>query len=133
QAESLDLGALVAELLPLLRRLIGERVSVMPDVEPGLWPVAADPIQLEQAIINLAINARDAMPDGGTLYIGLRNRSLPDGERREHYMVRPADYVEVIVRDSGVGMDEETRQRMFEPFYTTKPKGKGTGLGLPSV
>lgn len=133
QAESLDLGALVAELLPLLRRLIGERVSVVPDVEPGLWQVAADPIQLEQAVINLAINARDAMPEGGTLYLGLRNRSLPDGERREHYMVRPSDYVEVIVRDTGIGMDEATRQRMFEPFFTTKPKGKGTGLGLPSV
>ncbi len=133
QAESLDLGALVAELLPLLRRLIGERVSVVPDVEPGLWQVAADPIQLEQALINLAINARDAMLDGGSLYIGLRNRSLPAGERREDYTVRAGDYVEVIVRDTGTGMDEATRQQMFEPFFTTKPKGKGTGLGLPSV
>ncbi len=133
QAEPLDLGAMFESLLSLVGRVIGERIVIASDAQPGLWPVVADPVQVEQSLVNLAINARDAMPEGGTLHVHVRNHPCPEGELRDGYVVLPGDYVQVVVRDTGVGMDETTRKRMFEPFFTTKPKGKGTGLGLSSV
>jgi len=128
-----DFVAMLDGLLLLVRRVIGEGITVRSDPEPGLWPVLADPSQVEQSIVNLAINARDAMPDGGTLRIVARNAPRPDGERRPDGEVRPGNYVQIVVSDNGTGMDAATRERMFEPFFTTKPHGKGTGLGLSTV
>ncbi len=129
---SVNLPALLQEVLPLLRRLATERVAVVVDAAPDTWPVMMDPGPLEQVLVNLVINARDAMPKGGTLTITTVNhdaRSLPLVEEQE---VPAADWVEVIVADTGVGIAPETLPLIFEPFYTTKPRGKGTGLGLAS-
>jgi signal transduction histidine kinase len=133
QPEKIDVAQLVKDTLIFLRRLVGEHVRIDSEFGEDIWPVVADPVQVEQALINLAVNARDAMPDGGRLEITLRNAPRPEGEKRPDHEVQPGDYVQIIVRDTGVGMDDATRARMFEPFFTTKPKGKGTGLGLASV
>jgi len=133
QTNQFDFTGMLENLLLLVRRVIGENITVTSDAEPGLWPVLADPSQVEQSILNLAINARDAMPDGGTLQIAARNAPRPNGERRVDGDVRPGDYVQITVSDTGTGMDKSTRSRMFEPFFTTKPHGKGTGLGLSTV
>ena len=133
QASQFDLAPMVDNLLLLIRRVIGENITVTFDAEKGLWPILADPVQVEQSIVNLAINARDAMPDGGTLSILATNLSRPRGERRGDVEVRPGEYVQITVADTGAGMDEATKARMFEPFFTTKPTGQGTGLGLSSV
>ncbi len=133
QTNQFDFTVMLENLLLLVRRVIGEHITVTSQAEPGLWPVLADPAQVEQSIINLAINARDAMPDGGTLQIVARNAPRPNGERRPDGDVRPGTYVQITVSDNGTGMDEATRARMFEPFFTTKAHGKGTGLGLSTV
>ena len=133
QANQFDFAPMVDNLLLLIRRVIGENIAVTFDAEKGLWPILADPVQVEQSIVNLAINARDAMPDGGTLSILATNLSRPRGERRGDVEVRPGEYVQITVADTGSGMDEATKARMFEPFFTTKPTGRGTGLGLSSV
>jgi signal transduction histidine kinase/CheY-like chemotaxis protein len=133
QANQFDLVPMLDNLLVLVRRVIGENITVTFDAEPGLWPILADPVQVEQSIVNLAINSRDAMPDGGALAILARNLSRPRGEHRGDVEVRPGDYVQITVTDSGIGMDEATRARVFEPFFTTKPHGQGTGLGLSTV
>jgi len=133
QTNHFDFAVMLENLLLLIRRVIGEHIKVTSKAEPGLWPVLADPAQVEQSIVNLAINARDAMPDGGTLQVTARNAPLPGGERRPDGDIRPGDYVQIIVTDSGTGMDETTKAHMFEPFFTTKPQGKGTGLGLSTV
>jgi two-component system, cell cycle sensor histidine kinase and response regulator CckA len=125
----LDLNAIIARMEKLLRRLIGEDVQLLTELEPRLPGVKADPTQVEQVLLNLAVNARDAMPDGGTLTIrtGL---ALLDGERPE---LRPGPHALLAVTDTGCGMDEATRARVFEPFFTTKDVGRGTGLGLATV
>ena len=133
QTNQFDFVVLLENLLLLVRRVIGADIAVVAKAEPGLWPVLADPAQVEQSIVNLAINARDAMPDGGTLRIEASNAPRPDGERRPDGDVRPGNYVQIVVADTGTGMDEVTRTRMFEPFFTTKPQGRGTGLGLSTV
>ena len=133
QTHHVDLAAMLDSLSQLIRRVIGETIAVTTETDAAVWPILADPVQVEQAIINLAINARDAMPNGGTLRITARNTTLADGERRADGEVKPGDYVRVTVADTGVGMDEATRTRMFEPFFTTKPHGQGTGLGLSTV
>ena len=133
QTNQFDFAVLLENLLLLVRRVIGADIAVVAKAEPGLWPVLADPAQVEQSIVNLAINARDAMPDGGTLRIEASNAPRPDGERRPDGDVRPGNYVQIVVADTGTGMDEVTRTRMFEPFFTTKPQGRGTGLGLSTV
>jgi nitrogen-specific signal transduction histidine kinase/ActR/RegA family two-component response regulator len=133
QADHLDFATMQDNLLSLIRRVIGENITVTTQSDPDLWPILADPVQVEQSILNLAINARDAMPHGGTLQITARNAPRPDGERRPDGDVRPGDYVQITVIDTGIGMDEATRARMFEPFFTTKPQGQGTGLGLATV
>ena len=132
-ADPMDFRSLLGQLLPLARNAVGEDVTVSTQIGEELWPILADPVQLEQSILNLAINARDAMPKGGTLQIAARNAPRPNGERRPDADVKPGDYVQITVTDSGVGMDEATRTRMFEPFFTTKAPGKGTGLGLSTV
>jgi PAS domain S-box-containing protein len=124
----LSLNAVVKNVEELLVRSIGEHVQLATELAPGLWPVKADPGQLEQVLVNLAVNARDAMPGGGTLTIDTSNfgESAPGA-------LTPGRFVRMGVRDTGMGMPKDVIARAFEPFYTTKPKGEGTGLGLATV
>jgi len=117
----------------MLKRLIGEDVELSAVVPPGLGRVCADPGQLEQVIVNLAVNARDAMPSGGALVIELKNADVDLALAAEHVGLSPGAYVTVDVRDTGAGIPPAVLRRIFEPFYTTKEVGKGTGLGLSTV
>jgi PAS domain S-box-containing protein len=125
--------ALMHGMVDLIRRTVGPKIVVEEQMRDGAWAVRCDPHQLESALLNLAINARDAMPDGGTLIIATRDVSLSASEVVGHEGARPGNYVEITIADSGAGMDEATRMRAFEPFFTTKPPGKGTGLGLSQL
>jgi two-component system cell cycle sensor histidine kinase/response regulator CckA len=132
--EVLDLNAIVAGLLPMLPRVIGEHIETTTSLAPDLRRVKADPSRMEQVVINLVLNARDAMPMGGHLAIETANVQLDEDRiARERLTLAPGAYVMLGIRDTGSGMDAETRDRVFEPFFTTKAKGKGTGLGLPTV
>jgi PAS domain S-box-containing protein len=128
----LDLKALLADLDSLVRRVIGEDVHLVTASDPDLWPVKADPGQVEQVVLNLVVNARDAMPTGGRLTIETRNVELDESYARGHAGAGSGPHVLLAVTDSGVGMDAATQARMFEPFFTTKGE-KGTGLGLATV
>jgi signal transduction histidine kinase/CheY-like chemotaxis protein len=129
----IDLAAHLPELIPLLRRTLGEHIDVRFVDSAGLWPAMADPAQLESAVLNLALNARDAMPGGGRLTIELANKVLDEPYARAHSEVTPGDYVMVAVSDTGHGMTPDIVARVFEPFFTTKTEGRGTGLGLAMV
>jgi PAS domain S-box-containing protein len=131
QAVALD--QLVEETKNMLQRLIGEDVKLVTEVWPGLTPVLADRTQVEQILVNLVVNGRDAMPSGGTITIELRNIELDKVGVAAHPGLAPGDYVEMSIADTGAGMDSETASRVFEPFFTTKENGKGTGLGLATV
>ena len=120
-------------LSDLVHRTIGETISFETVLGAGLWRVEADPNELEAAIINLAVNARDAMPDGGKLTIETANAHVDEAYASRHAEVVPGHYVAVSVSDTGTGMDRHTIEQAFEPFFTTKPVGKGTGLGLSQV
>lgn len=129
----LDLNDLLGEVEKLLTRSLGEHVELEANLDKEAWPVMADPGQLEQVFVNLAVNARDAMPQGGELVIETTNTTL-DAEFCElHGVEAPGPYVRVVISDSGSGMSPEIVARAFEPFYTTKPKGEGTGLGLATA
>jgi hypothetical protein len=117
----------------LLNRSLGETISVETVRGAGLWKIEADPNALESAILNLAVNARDAMPQGGRLTIETMNAYIDETYAVSHAEVVPGQYVLISVSDTGIGMDSETIRRAFEPFFTTKPIGQGTGLGLSQV
>ncbi len=129
----LDLNAAVEGVAVMLRRLIGEHIEIVTEFEPQLWGVLADPGQLEQVIVNLAVNARDAMLEGGRLRIETSNVVLDEAFLRDHPGSVAGPHVLLAVHDEGVGMDPETQAHIFEPFFTTKDKSKGTGLGLATV
>jgi signal transduction histidine kinase/CheY-like chemotaxis protein len=133
QPRPLDLGEVVARMSTLLQRLIGEDVELKVRTRGPLGTVRADPAQMEQVIVNLAVNARDAMPGGGALDVELANAQLDETNTRGRPGMAPGAYVALSVTDNGQGMDEETQARIFEPFFTTKDPGKGTGLGLATV
>ena len=129
----LDLNTVVAAAGKMLQRLIGEDVDLVTVLAPDLGAVKVDPGQVEQVVMNLAVNARDAMPEGGKLTIATANAELESTHTQEHSVVGAGAYVLLSVSDTGIGMDDRTRARIFEPFFTTKEKGKGTGLGLATV
>ncbi|PYO96969.1 MAG: hypothetical protein DMD60_08460 [Gemmatimonadetes bacterium] len=129
----LDLNAVVANMDRMLRRLLGEDVELATSLEPAAGAVNADPGQLEQVLLNLAVNARDAMPGGGRLSIGTTRFTLLEEHVERRHRMPAGDYVCLVVADTGVGMDETTQAHLFEPFFTTKEVGKGTGLGLATV
>jgi PAS domain S-box-containing protein len=131
--EVLSVNKLVATMSDLMRRTIGEAIFVDTVLAGGLWPTLADSNQLENAVINLAINARDAMPDGGKLTIETANTHLDDAYARMNDDVQPGQYVGIFITDTGTGMAPETAAQAFEPFFTTKEMGQGTGLGLSQV
>ena len=132
EPQRIDIVALIAGMSDLTRRTLGETIHVAAETEPGLWPVDIDPNQLESAILNLAVNARDAMPEGGRLTLRARNVAVAvQGPHPED--PQPGDWVVIEVVDTGVGIPEDVQAKVFEPFFTTKPHGKGTGLGLSQV
>lgn len=128
QVSVIDVASLMPGLLELMRRTLGERVNVILQAEQDVWPIQVDRAQFEAALLNLAVNARDAMPDGGDLSISVRTQVLEEGKTE-----RPGEYVVISVSDTGIGMPPEILDRVFEPFFTTKESGKGTGLGLSMV
>ena len=132
-AKPVDTAALVQGMAELLRRTLGEQVRLRIEAPPDCWHALTDPNQLESAILNLAINARDAMPDGGQLTVAADNISLSPEASRAIVHLDPGDYVTIAVKDTGVGISDDAIERVFEPFFTTKPAGQGTGLGLSMV
>ena len=133
EPEIVNLGHLMTEVLPMVRRAVGEKVSVEYVTSGGLWNTTIDATQFQTAVLNLAINGRDAMPDGGKLTIEVANAALDDAYAASHPEVEPGQYVMFAITDTGKGMDAATSMRALDPFFTTKPVGEGTGLGLPQV
>jgi PAS domain S-box-containing protein len=133
QAHHLDLNAVVTRTASILQRVLGDDVALKSVLADGLWDALADPSQVEDAILNLAVNARDAMPNGGELVIETSNAVLDENYAAQNVEVAPGEYVAISITDSGNGMPPEVLERVFEPFFTTKEVGRGTGLGLSMV
>lgn len=134
QPKTIDVNALVSEMSIMLKRLIGEDIEFSTLLSPDIGSIKADRSQMEQVLMNLAVNARDAMPDGGLLTVETKMVSLEAAMYESHHSgIRKGDYVMLAISDTGVGMDKDTQERVFEPFFTTKEKAKGTGLGLATV
>jgi len=133
QPKPLNLNSLISDVRDMLRRLVGEDIELITSLEPSLGQVLADPGQIHQVLMNLAANARDAMPGGGRLTIATANVTFGSGHAAAPAGLKTGPYVKLAVSDSGVGMPEEVRQHIFEPFFTTKGEGEGTGLGLATV
>jgi PAS domain S-box-containing protein len=133
QPRVIDLNTVVADFHAMVSRLLGERIRLSLRLDEGLGRVQADPGQVEQVLMNLVVNARDAMPSGGAIRMETRNVDLDERYVEEHVGAHPGPHVLLAVTDDGVGMDEETRRHIFEPFFTTKGKGRGTGLGHATV
>jgi PAS domain S-box-containing protein len=133
ELQVLNLNDVVGRLEPMLRRLIGELIELETSLAADLWTVGVDASQMEQVIVNLVVNARDAMPDGGTLSIETTNVELDEAFAASHVDAQPGEHVLLTVRDSGVGMDDDALAHLFEPFFTTKQRGRGTGLGLALI
>jgi PAS domain S-box-containing protein len=133
EPQVLDLNELVQDLNRMLRRIMGEDIEFVTELASDLWPVKVDPSQLEQVIMNLVVNARDAMPSGGRLTISTSNTVLDEADTASLVDVQAGEYTLLSVQDTGIGMDDEVKSHLFEPFFTTKDRGQGTGLGLPTV
>jgi len=133
ELQQLDVAARIFDIVRTLRRLLPENIEIECETEPDSGSAEADPGALEQMLLNLATNARDAMPEGGVLHVHVRRAHLDEEDRPLHAWIEPGPFVCVVVSDTGVGMDEETLKLVLEPFFTTKPPGVGTGLGLPMV
>jgi len=133
RSETIDLNAIVADIQNLLARTIGEHIELVVDAAPNVPAIRADQGQLEQVLVNLAVNARDAMPDGGTLTIETKTIELDESYAHQHPGTQAGGHVELSVSDTGTGMSSEVVEHIFEPFFTTKPKGAGSGLGLATV
>jgi len=133
EPSNIDLNQAVIETLSLLEKVMGAHIRITAKLSPYLAVVRADPVQVEQVLMNLCLNARDAMPDGGSLVVETSNISLSEEECASQPLARPGAYAIISVKDTGTGMDAATLERIFEPFFTTKEQGKGTGLGLATV
>ncbi len=131
--ETIEINTVVTAMERLLRRVISEDISVESILDPQLWSVRADPTQIEQILVNLIVNARDAMPRGGRITIRTTNAELSEAYAQRHEEVQPGEYVMLAVSDTGIGMDKDTQAHIFEPFFTTKGPEQGTGLGLSTV
>src|SRR6202035_2742906 len=129
----LDLNAVVADSEKMVRRLVGEDIDLVTILDPALGQVKTDLGQMEQVLLNLVVNARDAMPQGGKITIETTNVVLDETYCRSHPEIEPGRYIMLAVSDNGCGMDEQTKAHIFEPFFTTKEPGKGTGLGLAMI
>jgi len=133
EAEVLNVNDTVTEIDKMLRRIIGEDINLQTSLAPELWAIKIDPSQIEQIIVNLGVNARDAMPTGGQLAIVTTNVELPDRDPLDPLGLSAGQYVILSISDTGIGMSEDVKEHIFEPFFTTKEQGKGTGLGLATV
>jgi PAS domain S-box-containing protein len=133
QPRALDINVVVADTAPMLTRTLGEHIDLVAVAGPDLWPVMIDPGQLSQVLTNLAVNSRDAMPQGGTLTIDVANVDVDLAYAAARPHLKPGRYVRLRVSDTGAGMDKKTLEHAFEPFFTTKPRGQGTGLGLATI
>jgi signal transduction histidine kinase len=127
---TVDLNLVVRGMEGLLRRLVAREVRLVVSLDPGLGLVRVDEGQIEQVLLNLVVNARDAMPRGGTLEIATRNVDVEESRPHAHGTIEAGQYIALAVRDTGVGIDDQAMAHLFEPFFTTKPEGRGTGLGL---
>jgi PAS domain S-box-containing protein len=133
EPQMLNLSQVVSDLSRMLQRIIGEDITMELKLADDLWPLKVDPSQTDQVLMNLVVNARDAMPEGGTLTIETANVQLDQAHAARHVDAQAGDHVMLVISDTGVGIDEETKAHLFEPFFTTKERGEGTGLGLSTV